>query len=38
MKIEMGGQKVVSLVDSGATHNFVATRDATRFCARMIAS
>lgn len=26
----MGSQKVVTLVDSGTTHNFVVTKEATR--------
>ena len=30
MEIEMGGQKVVTLVDSGVTHNFVSPREAIR--------
>ena len=32
MYIELltGGQKIMALVDSGATHNFVSTKEATR--------
>ena len=30
VKIAMGGQKFVALVGSGATHNFVSVREATR--------
>ncbi|KAL6343067.1 hypothetical protein AAG906_017879 [Vitis piasezkii] len=30
VEMAMGGQKVVALVDSGTTHNFVSTREATR--------
>ena len=26
-----GGQKIMALVDSGATHNFVSTKEAARF-------
>ena len=30
IEVELSDQKVVALVDSGATHNFVATRAITR--------
>lgn len=30
VEMAMGGQKVVASVDSGTTHNFVSTREATR--------
>ena len=30
VEMAMGGQKVVVSVDSGTTHNFVSTREATR--------
>ena len=30
VEMEMGDQKVVTIVDSGTTHNFFATTEATR--------
>ena len=36
MQLLTGGQKIVALVDSGATHNFVSTREAARLGLKLV--